>query len=1443
MSRYPRPLFHAILVAMVASLCTVAAVPPPVAKAAGTFTVTTTADEDGQQCPDSVTGFCSLRQAINAANEAGDAIINFDIPSFINDAPEPGFETNGVVRTWRITLDGGLGGLPALENGTDIDGWTQESANPGVFNPIGPDVIIDGRNLLNRSGITINSPTSVSEVKGVAIVNFDGTGGFGQGVGINVVSGSGHIIQGNFVGVDQQNTVGGQAGPNGFAGIWIQSGASGVVIGGQLINQRESNIISNNDLDGIVIQGNGNFVRGNFIGTDYGAFNNLPNQGAGVLVYSSSGNIIGASAGQNSTFGNYISGNRDFGIVLDGGRDTVVTGNSIGIGVNSVSGQAVRSAPNGAGGIEINSDTRSATNNAIGVAGRPRNYIAGNNGPGIILRSTNTSGTSIVNNLIGLRADGNPMSAPNNVGGGIVVTGGAKNVTIGGPTFDDSNVISANNGDGIFIQGPSSNAKSTNNTIIGNCIGTGTACAFNRTIPSNWANARAGIVIGNFVQQTTIGGLGEAANVIGYNTTYGVAITGTQVLDTTLAGNKIRFHSQDGVYVQSARNTQILGEDTAEAAQQSEISDNLQNGVRLIDATINNMEFVRLENNGQNGIWATGSTTTTLQFLTVNLNKANGVLLEGALRDVTVAGNTVLTNTLNGIIGTGSWTNTIVNANIVRGHNGSGISISGPATDTTINNNTVYTNTLGVGVTPPVHGITLGAGLRATISGNRVRGNANGAGISLGSVDDANITSNPEIERNGLEGIRIVGTLADQALNPRITSNTVLSNTLLVGALGGIAATQTLNGQISGNVVRFNRNAPGIALDATSSTQLQSNVATVNQVGLSVTGGISTTVRATLLDRNLQHGLLATSTSQFTMTQTSSLSFNAGSGARLLGNSSQLTIIDTQVFSNTTNGIQVGDGAGGPYPQRVRISNNRITGNGIPVNAAGVPTVPLPVDAAYRGLGIVFSPDGPPEVATNPNHDINPPFGLTLSASGQLVGQVNVGAGPEGCSPADQCRVQVFRANRVTQDGQGWQKIGGDITPDATGVFTASLGVVPAHLAVTATDGQGNTSRFAPFTTAPSLAIGPARSATASPGDVIVYTHRVTNTGNLALSNLQLSATSSRGWDQIVRSPSTQFALAPGASREISVTVTLPTGSDPRVAAGGQPDLLTVQVQGSYQLEGEATQRTVQAQVVDTTTVAAKVVLDIDPASLTGRGAPGTQLPYVHTIRNNGNIAAQFTVAASTDLGPSWVTEVTPAGTIELAPGESAQVTVLVTVPALGTGVQEGTEAVTTLQITTTGPNADPTQNKQAVDTTTVTLVTLASVIADEVRDGAADEVTTIPHRVTNLSNGEATFRLAYSSSLGSTVTFRSATNGVPISAVTNTFTLGTQPDGTPPSQLDFFADVRVNRSALAGQRDSIIIYLLDGQGNVVGGAFVRDTVNVTRGAIAPRIYLPLTYR
>src|SRR4029078_12458431 len=98
---------------------------------------------------------------------------------------------------------------------------------------------------------------------------------------------------------------------------------------------------------------------------------------------------------------------------------------------------------------------------------------------------------------------------------------------------------------------------------------------------------------------------------------------------------------------------------------------------------------------------------------------------------------------------------------------------------------------------------------------------------------------------------------------------------------------------------------------------------------------------------------------------------------------------------------------------------------------------------------------------------------------------------------------------------------------------------------LTATDKNGNTSEFAVFDRSFGLAIAPARSSIAFPGDVITYTHRITNTGTVDFTNLQFTAFSKLGWTYTL-SPTNPITLLAGTSIPGTLTLTLPTGSGPQ---------------------------------------------------------------------------------------------------------------------------------------------------------------------------------------------------------------------------------------------------------------------------------------------------------
>jgi hypothetical protein len=251
---------------------------PPLARAAGpTFTVTTPRDafSDPALGCDATPQNCTLRQAINSANEASNSTIDFLI-----DRSDPGYADfpNGA---WIITPTIAL--PPLGQDSTLIDGSTQTN-RVGNDNNDGAEIIISGVNVNNAGGIVINSNNNT--VRGIGIMNFKGnnTPGSLKGVGIEIY-GSGNTIQGNYIGLggSPNGTI---AAANVDAGIIIY-GANNL-IGGDVTSQTtQFNVISGNTGDGILINGGDtNTIAGNYIGI--GFLNNIkvaiPNGGNGINI-------------------------------------------------------------------------------------------------------------------------------------------------------------------------------------------------------------------------------------------------------------------------------------------------------------------------------------------------------------------------------------------------------------------------------------------------------------------------------------------------------------------------------------------------------------------------------------------------------------------------------------------------------------------------------------------------------------------------------------------------------------------------------------------------------------------------------------------------------------------------------------------------------------------------------------------------------------------------------------------------------------------------------------------------------------------------------------------------------------------------------------------------------------------------------------------------------
>jgi Astacin (Peptidase family M12A) len=345
------------------------------------------------------------------------------------------------------------------------------------------------------------------------------SGNLGNGIllrGSDVIN---NTVQGNFIGTD---VTGMNPLPNTVAGVTIDTGSSSNLIGGTVAGAR--NVISGNNLNydyGVIVANagtSGNLVEGNYIGL-----------GAdGLTAVSNFFGMVCSDGAANNTFGgtvtgarNVISGNYEEGLRLTDAGTTanMVQGNFIGTDLTGTN-----ALPNGFAGLTI---FFGATSNTIGGTSiSARNIISGNY-YGLVAANAGTSGNLIQGNYIGLAPDG--FTAVPNFHG-VLLSDHATNNTLGGTTSAARNLISGNNGSGIFL----TDEGTSGNFIQGNFIGPGATGA------SATPNGNEGIYIvagasGNFIGGTSAG----AGNVISGNTYRGIYAYGTNTSGNLIQGNFI----------------------------------------------------------------------------------------------------------------------------------------------------------------------------------------------------------------------------------------------------------------------------------------------------------------------------------------------------------------------------------------------------------------------------------------------------------------------------------------------------------------------------------------------------------------------------------------------------------------------------------------------------------------------------------------------------------------------------------------------------------------------------------------------------------------------------------------------------------------------------------------------------------------------------------------
>ncbi len=384
-------------------------------------------------------------------------------------------------------------GIYVITTGADIkgnligitpSGVTSPNRSGGIYLLNATDSIIGGQTIADRNIISGNATSTAT-------------------AGIMLSGTTGVVIEGNYIGTDAGGTV---RRPNGN-GIVLNANNTNTRIGGALASQR--NIISGNTTNGITVSSGTTptsniAIMGNYIGLDKNGDTLTGATGTGITLSAPNGiKIGGASTGE----GNVISGNPIYGISFGGvvGQAVQVYGNIIGLKPDGET-----SAGNGLAGVYLVSNNNPTGVLQIGGASSGQgNIISGNPVTGIYMTNANmlTNPASVKGNKIGVTASG---AAAGNGTSGIRFTGvsGVKGAVVGGIGAGEGNTIAYNTGNGIVLNG-----FSTNITVRGNAMhdNTGLGFAYGASaiptpndLPSDLDGDTGGNGLQNFPQRTTL---------------------------------------------------------------------------------------------------------------------------------------------------------------------------------------------------------------------------------------------------------------------------------------------------------------------------------------------------------------------------------------------------------------------------------------------------------------------------------------------------------------------------------------------------------------------------------------------------------------------------------------------------------------------------------------------------------------------------------------------------------------------------------------------------------------------------------------------------------------------------------------------------------------------------------------------------------------------------
>jgi hypothetical protein len=436
-------------------------------------------------------------------------------------------------------------------------------------------------------------------------------------------------------------------------------------------------------------------------------------------------------------------------------------------------------------------------------------------------------------------------------------------------SFQLSNVISGNGGNGIGIYGGSFNQ------IAMNDIGTDASGILRR------GNAGNGILVTNGAVGNLIGGEATAGN----DPTANVFVRPPQ-------GNLISGNGANGVLITGgATQNQLSGNFVGTSASGNSALGNRLDGVAIVSASGNSLlgctfrqdPFVFynvLSGNGGNGLRITSSNNTTVQanFIgvgannaTVVANQGDGLLVSGTSANTQVGGviplgnvisgnaqngievkdrtsgfvsfntfaglfafSTAAPNQRDGILITSTGGNNLIRTCIVSGNRGNGIEIGGNATGVQVTETAIGTNT------------NITAALPNGKSGILISGNAHGNAI--GGFQPS-VEPQVTVSANRRYGIEVVGRAHDNVIVHTKVGTSALGTQDIGNTLGGIyvgcGTSSTMIGGTSSllqNLIRFN-GGNGVTLRSSRAAAVVGNSILNNQnYGLRASGNCSRSV-------------------------------------------------------------------------------------------------------------------------------------------------------------------------------------------------------------------------------------------------------------------------------------------------------------------------------------------------------------------------------------------------------------------------------------------------------------------------------------------------------------------------------------------------------------------------------------------------------------------------